>query len=111
MINVNIFLTKVPRPDQKAEHLGLTVLDEPRAKQSDPTVLDLQLRTLTKQTTTKPMVTIIISKDSTEVYRDICNIIYFVVTFVFICYLQMVHSIAEPEKQTKEVDSWIDNIR
>ena len=32
------------------------MLDEPRAKQSDPTVLDLQLRTLTKQTTVKPVV-------------------------------------------------------
>ena len=44
------------RPDGKPETLGLTVLDEPTAKQSDPTVLDLQLRTLTKQTTVKPAV-------------------------------------------------------
>lgn len=43
-------------PDGKPETLGLTVLDEPRAKQSDPTVLDLQLRTVAKQTTVKPMV-------------------------------------------------------
>ena len=44
------------RPDDKTETAGLLVLDEPRAKQSDPTVLDLQLRTLTKQTTVKPVV-------------------------------------------------------
>lgn len=47
---------QVSRPDGKPETLGLTVLDEPTAKQSDPTVLDLQLRTLTKQTTVKPAV-------------------------------------------------------
>ncbi|KAF6029668.1 IFT46 [Bugula neritina] len=31
---------KVSRPDGKAEQLGIYVLDEPCAKQSDPTVLD-----------------------------------------------------------------------
>jgi intraflagellar transport protein 46 len=35
------------------ESLGLTVLDEPAAKQSDPSVLDLQLRAVSKQTTQK----------------------------------------------------------
>ena len=44
------------RPDGKNETAGLIVVDEPRGKQSDPTVLDLQLRTLTKQTTAKPVV-------------------------------------------------------
>ncbi len=44
------------RPDGEADTLGLSVIDEPMAKQSDPTVLDLQLRTLTKQTTVKPVV-------------------------------------------------------
>ena len=44
------------RPDGKSGTAGLTVLDEPRAKQSDPTVLDLQLRALTKQSTVKPVV-------------------------------------------------------
>jgi len=53
----HILLTyQVSRPDNKTESLGLTVLDEPRAKQSDPTVLDLQLRALTKQPTVKPVV-------------------------------------------------------
>jgi len=33
--------------------LGLTVLDEPAAKQSDPSVLDLQLRAVSKQTSQK----------------------------------------------------------
>ncbi|XP_078696162.1 intraflagellar transport protein 46 homolog isoform X1 [Branchiostoma floridae x Branchiostoma belcheri] len=46
---------KVGRPDSKPSPLGLTVLDEPCAKQSDPTVLDLQLRAISKQTTTKAM--------------------------------------------------------
>jgi intraflagellar transport protein 46 len=52
--DIDAFL-KVTRPDGKREMGGLVVLDEPRAKQSDPTVLDLQLRTLTKQTTVKPV--------------------------------------------------------
>eukprot|EP00057_Strongylocentrotus_purpuratus_P009443 XP_011663917.1 PREDICTED: intraflagellar transport protein 46 homolog [Strongylocentrotus purpuratus] len=46
---------KIPRPDGEEESLGLTVLDEPCAKQSDPTVLDLQLRAISKQTTSKAM--------------------------------------------------------
>ena len=36
--------TKVPRPDGKADHLGLVTLDEPVANQSDPSLLNLQLR-------------------------------------------------------------------
>ncbi|CAI9728988.1 transport 46 homolog isoform X2 [Octopus vulgaris] len=47
---------KIPRPDMKPDMVGLTVLDEPCAAQSDPTVLDLQLRTISKQTTAKQMV-------------------------------------------------------
>lgn len=46
---------KIPRPDGQPDTLGLTVLDEPCAKQSDPTVLDLTLRAISKQTTTKAM--------------------------------------------------------
>ncbi|XP_031553953.1 intraflagellar transport protein 46 homolog [Actinia tenebrosa] len=46
---------KVTRPDGKPETLGLLVLDEPTARQSDPTVLDLQLRTISKQTNLKAM--------------------------------------------------------
>ena len=40
---------KVPRPDGKPDDLGLKVLDEPAAKQSDATVLQLQLRHASKQ--------------------------------------------------------------
>jgi intraflagellar transport protein 46 len=40
---------KVPRPDKKEEELGLKFLDEPSASQSDPTVLELQLRALSKK--------------------------------------------------------------
>ena len=42
---------KVPRPDGKPDFLGLKVLDEPSSKQSDPAVLTLQLRQLTKEST------------------------------------------------------------
>ncbi|CAB1316600.1 unnamed protein product, partial [Coregonus sp. 'balchen'] len=40
--DIDAFL-KVPRPDGKADNLGLLVLDEPCTKQSDPTVLSLWL--------------------------------------------------------------------
>eukprot|EP00795_Rhopilema_esculentum_P016471 gene16471-7887_t len=53
--DIDAFL-KVTRPENKVEVLGLQVLDEPCAKQSDPTVLDLQLRSISKQTTAKQMV-------------------------------------------------------
>ncbi|KAK4473927.1 hypothetical protein MN116_003251 [Schistosoma mekongi] len=53
--DIDAFL-KVPRPDGKPDYLGLLVLDEPCANQSDPTVLDLQLRALSKQTTTKQLI-------------------------------------------------------
>ena len=43
--------------DGKADpQLGKTVLDEPKTKQSDPTVLDLQLRAIAKQPNVKPVV-------------------------------------------------------
>jgi intraflagellar transport protein 46 len=45
---IDAFL-KVPRPDGKADGLGLTVLDEPAAQQSDPNVLALQIRMTSKQ--------------------------------------------------------------
>ncbi|KAI6648460.1 Intraflagellar transport protein 46-like [Oopsacas minuta] len=40
---------KVPRPDGRQDTLGISVLDEPAANQSDPNVLDLQLRAISKQ--------------------------------------------------------------
>ena len=49
-------LLQVTRPDGRTEHLGLTVLDEPATKQSDPNVLDLHLRQLAKQPLDKPLV-------------------------------------------------------
>ncbi|CAH3028209.1 unnamed protein product [Porites evermanni] len=52
--DIDAFL-KVTRPDGKPETLGLVVLDEPIAKQSDPTVLDLTIRTISKQTNVKAM--------------------------------------------------------
>ncbi|XP_043281528.1 intraflagellar transport protein 46 homolog isoform X2 [Venturia canescens] len=39
---------KVPRPDGVADKVGLAVLDEPCANQSDPAVLHLQLRSQSK---------------------------------------------------------------
>ncbi|XP_074479803.1 intraflagellar transport protein 46 homolog [Sebastes fasciatus] len=46
--DIDAFL-KVPRPDGKADSLGLLVLDEPSVKQSDPTVLSLWLSEESKQ--------------------------------------------------------------
>lgn len=40
---------KVPRPDGSDSTLGLTVLDEPASSQSDSTVLDLQIRAVSKR--------------------------------------------------------------
>lgn len=75
--DIDAFL-KVTHPDNKSDNLGLTLLDEPSTKQSDPHVLDLQLRTHAKQSLDKPA---------------------------------PVHSIQDPEKNSKSLDSWIDNIK
>ncbi|THD20397.1 Intraflagellar transport protein 46 [Fasciola hepatica] len=53
--DIDAFL-KVPRPDGKPDNLGLLVLDEPCANQSDPTVLDLHLRALSKQSASKKLI-------------------------------------------------------
>ena len=50
--DIDAFL-KVPRPDGKEDSLGLIVLDEPSSRQSDPHVLNLQMR----YTSDKPMTT------------------------------------------------------
>lgn len=75
--DIDAFL-KVTRPDGQSDPLGLAVLDEPSVKQSDPNVLDLQLRSNAKQLTEKP---------------------------------HTVHSISDPHTNTKQVESWIQNIR
>lgn len=46
---------KVARPDGKADDLGLKVLDEPAARQSDPTLLDLMWRRLIKKPVLEPV--------------------------------------------------------
>mmetsp|Transcript_17865 Transcript_17865/g.48064 ORF Transcript_17865/g.48064 Transcript_17865/m.48064 type:complete len:485 (-) Transcript_17865:206-1660(-) len=46
---------KVPRPDGQPDSLGLTVLDEPTSSQSDPVVLQLQLRAITKASSHQPV--------------------------------------------------------
>lgn len=51
--DIDAFL-KIPRPDSVDQGLGLLVLDEPCAAQSDSTVLDLHLRTIAKTTSSKP---------------------------------------------------------
>jgi intraflagellar transport protein 46 len=45
---IDAFL-KVPRPDGVSAELGLKVLDEPAAVQSDSTVLELQMRAISKK--------------------------------------------------------------
>jgi intraflagellar transport protein 46 len=69
---------KVTKPDGIPDSLGLSMLDEPSTKQSDPNVLDLQLRTYTKQSVEKPA---------------------------------PVHSIQNPEAESKTLNSWIENIK
>ncbi len=48
--DIDAFL-KVHRPDGKEDNLGFIVVDEPSSNQSDPHVLDLFFRTLSKQST------------------------------------------------------------
>lgn len=65
---------KVARPDGKADDLGLKVLDEPAAKQSDPTVLNLQLRQVSKQANLKPVeVTSVETSDKSDQARKIAT--------------------------------------
>jgi len=45
---IDAFL-KVPRPDGQPSTLGLSLLDEPASNQSDSTVLDLQIRAVSKR--------------------------------------------------------------
>ncbi|KAL0484001.1 ift46 [Acrasis kona] len=47
---------KVPRPDNKEDNLGLKVLDEPAAKQSDPAVIQLNMSYMSRDLKTKPVV-------------------------------------------------------
>jgi len=51
---VDAFL-KMPRPDGKPSGLGTTQLDEPTLNPSDPAILDLQLRSLSKNQDLQPM--------------------------------------------------------
>lgn len=51
---VDAFL-KMPRPDAQASGLGMTCLDEPTMNPSDPSILDLQLRSLSKNQDLQPM--------------------------------------------------------
>ncbi|XP_032795487.2 intraflagellar transport protein 46 homolog isoform X1 [Daphnia magna] len=47
---------KIDRPDENTEFLGLTLIDEPSLNQSDPSVLDLRLRSIYKQSSAKKTV-------------------------------------------------------
>ncbi|KAJ8664424.1 hypothetical protein QAD02_006086 [Eretmocerus hayati] len=49
--DIDAFL-KVPRPDAVPERIGLVVLDEPAAEQSEPAVLHLQLRSRSRSAAT-----------------------------------------------------------
>jgi intraflagellar transport protein 46 len=51
---VDAFL-KMPRPDGEASTLGTTQLDEPTLNPSDPSILDLQLRSICKHQDLQPM--------------------------------------------------------
>ncbi|KAM3182644.1 hypothetical protein ACTXT7_011883 [Hymenolepis weldensis] len=68
---------RVPRPDGKDGNLGLIQLDEPSTTQSDAVLLDLQLRAISKQKTTKEMVVKVVGdpeKNMKEIEKWIKNI-------------------------------------
>ena len=46
---------KVPRPDGRPDLLGLKTLDEPAPVQSDPTVLSMQIRSISKMSNLQPI--------------------------------------------------------
>ena len=46
---------KVPRPDGRPDLLGLKTLDEPAPMQSDPTVLSMQIRSISKTSNLQPI--------------------------------------------------------
>jgi len=46
---------KVPRPDGRPDLLGLKTLDEPAPVQSDPTVLSMQIRSISKTSNLQPI--------------------------------------------------------
>lgn len=74
--NIDPFI-KVARPDDKPDELGLTVLDEPHSQQSDSTVLEMQLRAVTKKSNLKEMAVACIEnaeKDTGRISRWIENI-------------------------------------
>ena len=50
-------MIKIPRHDRVDLELGLEIVDEPCAAQSDPTVLDLHLRAISKTTSVKVFLT------------------------------------------------------
>jgi len=52
--DIDAFL-KVPPPDGRQELLGLATVDEPATIQTDPTVLEMQLRQITKQRDLQPV--------------------------------------------------------
>ena len=58
---------QVPRPDGKPDLLGLKVLDEPAAVQSDPSVLTMQLRQASKQVSTSPLYSVTAIAVATDV--------------------------------------------
>lgn len=81
--NVDPFL-KVPRPDNIADGLGLSVIDEPATQQSDAAVLELQLKTQMKQKMKGNAAALASSK---------------------------VRSIENASKNPYEIDKWIDSVK
>ncbi len=81
--NVDPFL-KVPRPDNIADGLGLSVIDEPATQQSDAAVLELQLKTQMKQK----------MKGSAAASAS-----------------SKVRSIENASKNPYEIDKWIDSVK
>jgi intraflagellar transport protein 46 len=67
--DIDAFL-KVPRPDGKEDSLGLVVLDEPSSSQSDPHILNLQMRYTSKQPVASSLPTVgCVRSDDTFIAR------------------------------------------
>lgn len=80
MGDIDAFL-KVQRPDSKSDGVGLKVLDEPCAAQSEPAVLHLQLRALTKQSSAKAIVSSVGSLGSNRSTLKF-NCVFFYILFL-----------------------------
>lgn len=89
---------QVPRPDGKDDHLGLSVLDEPSARQSDAHVLSLQMRYTSKQPVASSLPTVHIHEIRIQNETNLP------------LGFQNVRSVANADRHPKAIEEWIHNI-